>query len=490
MRTLLAKLAGALLLILILAGSALFWLERYSSRAYFEELTQRLNAPIAQYVTGERQLIVDSRAQVHALQALAHQAMVINPTVEVYLLDARGKILAHALPKETVQVDRVELGPVRRFLSGDADMPLRGTDPRSTHGQKIFSAAEVRDEDRLQGYLYAVLGGQKYDQLAHSVRDSYVRKMSVGATVAIIAAAFLVALLVFGTLTRRLSHLTGLVQHYADSDFDPSAARPPATGSGDEIDSLGNAFAAMSARIQEQFERLKETDRLRRELVSNVSHDLRTPLAAIQGYVDTLLLKSRTITEAQRTQYLETTRKHTQHLNRLVSDLFELSKLESASVSPNFETFSLTELLQDVAQEFELEADRKEVTIDLTTSREPMLVVADIGLVQRVLENLLKNALQYTPARGVISVRVTAQENRLAVAVTDTGCGIPDDELPLIFDRFYCTDAETAAQSTSSGLGLAIVKRILDLHGSRILVSSEVNRGTRFEFDLPTPVGA
>jgi signal transduction histidine kinase len=490
MRTLLAKLAGALLLVLLLAGSALFWLQQYSSRAYYEELTQRLNAPIAMYVTGEQLLIENHQAKTAALQAIAHQAMVINPTIEVYLLDTEGRILAHALPPDSVKQDRVDLAPVRRFIGGDADIPIKGSDPRSPADRKIFSAAEVRAQGQLQGYLYAVLGGQKYEQLADSIRDSYVLTLSLGAIFAIVTAAFLIALLVFGLLTRRLTRLTEQVQRYTDSDFDPNTALSISEARGDEIDCLGNAFSMMSSRIQQQFERLKETDRLRRELVSNVSHDLRTPVAAIQGYVETLLLKNDTLSVEERAHYLEVSRKHTRRLGRLIGDLFELSKLESASVTPQFEAFSLAELLQDVMQEFELAAADKGVHMEMAGMQAPMAVVADIGLVQRVLENLLKNALENTPSGGQVIVGVTHQSKRVAVTVTDTGCGIPDEELPLIFDRFYRAHKDCATGPGCSGLGLAIVKRILDLHGSHIFVTSKVSQGTCFGFDLPTAAAA
>ena len=126
----------------------------------------------------------------------------------------------------------------------------------------------------------------------------------------------------------------------------------------------------------------------------------------------------------------------------------------------------------------------------MTPNHELIPVVADIGLVQRVLENLLRNALQYTPRGGSVSVSVTPQQEKVTVAVSDTGRGFPGAALPQIFDRFYRGDTNAAAESASSGLGLAIVKRILDLHGSRIVVTSGVDRGTRFEFDLPTRVAA
>ncbi len=289
----------------------------------------------------------------------------------------------------------------------------------------------------------------------------------------------------FGLLTRRLRRLTGDVRKFTESDFDPAAAVYRSPADGDEIDQLGAAFAAMAARIREQFETLKETDRLRRELISNVSHDLRTPLASMQGYVETLLIKGDSLAEEERKRYLHITRKHAQRLARLVGDLFELSKLD-ASVRPSFETFSLAELLQDITQEFELEATRKDIDIDIEAPTEGTAVFADIGLIQRVLENLLRNALRFTPTGGRVTISVTSKPDGVAVAVADTGCGISEDDLPRIFDRFYRTEQGEEARSSSAGLGLAIVKRILDLHGSRITVASEINQGTRFEFDLRT----
>ena len=182
MKTLFAKLSVALLGIVVLIGSGFFVVEQFSTRLYYEEITQRLNASIAMYVTGERQLIEDGVVNNDALSLLAQQAMIINPTVEIYLLDTEGRILAHAQPPDAVQVERVALEPVRELMAGDSEMPLRGTDPRHLDRQKIFSAHPVMHSDVLQGYLYAILGGQKYDELAESVRGSYVLLASKRAT--------------------------------------------------------------------------------------------------------------------------------------------------------------------------------------------------------------------------------------------------------------------------------------------------------------------
>ena len=490
MKTLFARLSLALLLVVLLIGSGFFLVEQFSTRLYYEEITQRLNASIAMYVTGEMQLIENGEVNDEALTLLAQRAMIINPTVEIYLLDTRGQILAHALPPESIQTSQVELEPVNKLMGGETEMPLRGTDPRNIDRQKIFSAHPVMHNEVLQGYLYAILGGQKYDELADSVRGSYVQKLSLGALVAIVLAAFLVGLLVFGLLTRRLTRLTGEVQRYTESGFDPAMIEVFGTdgsqpGAEDEIGQLRTAFSGMANKIREQFEGLKETDRLRRELVSNVSHDLRTPLASMHGYVETLLLKNDTLSEQERLRYLEITRKHSLRLGRLIGDLFELSKLDSASIQPALESFSLAELLQDVTQEFELEAEKKGIQIDVNAAPEASVVHADIGLMQRVLENLLRNAVRYTPEGGTISISLDKKPGCVAVAVADTGCGIAEHELDRIFDRFFRSEQGQEERSTSAGLGLAIVKRILDLHGSRITVSSTLNKGTRFEFDIP-----
>jgi signal transduction histidine kinase len=490
MNSLFAKLSAALLLVVALIGGGFFLVERISTQLYYEEITQRLNASIAMYVTGEMQLIEDGVVDEEALSVLAQRAMIINPTVEIYLLDPSGAILAHAMPPESVQTDRVDLEPVASLLSGDSEMPLHGTDPRNLDRQKVFSAHPVTFGDTLEGYLYAVLGGQKFDELADSARASYAQKLSLGALAAIALAAFLVGLLVFGLLTRRLTRLTGEVQAFTESGFDPEAIRLHAVNrvtdaDEDEIGRLRIAFAGMSKKIRDQFERLEETDRLRRELISNVSHDLRTPLASMHGYVDTLLLKNDQLSEEERLRYLEITRKHSLHLRRLIGDLFELSKLEAAAVEPALEWFSLAELMHDVSQEFELQARQKGVTLEVDAAPEACMVHADIGLIQRVLENLVRNALAYTPSGGAVSISLDERPGRVAVAVADTGCGIAEDDLEHIFDRFYRSQPNAEARSGSTGLGLAIVKRILDLHGSRITVTSELDRGTRFEFDVP-----
>jgi len=152
---------------------------------------------------------------------------------------------------------------------------------------------------------------------------------------------------------------------------------------------------------------------------------------------------------------------------------------------PQLERFSVPELVQDIAQEFQLEAENKGITLSLNLDTDSAFTIGDIGLIQRVLENLVRNAIRFTPVGGDVILSISERPQSLAVAVSDTGLGIPDAEIPRIFDRFYRSEQGDEARSDSSGLGLAIVKRILDLHESRITVVSKLHAGTRFEFELP-----
>lgn len=485
MNTLFAKMSLALVVIIGVTGGAFFIVDRVGSGLYYEELTQRLNAPIAMYVTGERTLIRGGEPDLDGLAELARHAMIINPTAEIYLLDTGGEVLGHGLPADAVVRSHVNLDPIRTLINDNPRLPLRGDDPRSTGNQKVFSAAEVRTGETLEGYLYVILGGQAYEALSSDIGSSYVRQDIITAISAIVITTALIGILVFSLLTRRLKKLNCEMQRVADSDFQDPPALSAIRERGDEIDELSHAFADMSGKIRQQIEQLRENDRLRRELVSNISHDLRTPLSAMQGFLETLIIREGSLDKDERERYLKTARRHTLRLNELIGDLFELSKLDSASVAPSLEAFSVHELLQDISQEFQLVAEKKNIRLGVELDTDNVLTVGDIGLIQRVLENLVRNAIRFTPVGGDIVLSVARRPASLSVSVTDTGCGIPDEALPKIFDRYYRAGDTENRTSGSSGLGLAIVKRILDLHDSRITVSSQLGRGTRFEFELP-----
>ena len=485
------KLSAAMLAIVFLLGAAFYQIDRYSVRMYHEELSQRLNASLAMYVVNAEPLISGGRVNDAALAELSSRAMVINPTAEIYLLAPDGAILGHAFPPDEVAVEHIDVGPIRDLLSESRSLPIKGVDPRNPGTRKIFSAFPVVDPDNANGdagYLYVVLGGSQYEAVAAQVSGSDKQRMVATGIVLLVLAAFVAGTLLFSLLTRRLRELTADVTAFTEPHLEASNPISGVTRPRDEIDQLRNACHYMANTIQQQMASLQENDRLRRELVTNISHDLRTPLASMQGYIETLIIKDETLDPVTRRQYLETSCKHAAHLGRLIQDLFELAMFDSGSATPVFEEFSLTELIHDVAQEFRLQADEAQVSLQVDPPEKAVNVYADISLIQRVLENLVGNALRYTPGGGKVSISVRARAGAVGVSVADTGAGISKNALPHIFDRFYRENRE--ADSGSTGLGLAIAKRILELHGSEIRVTSEEQRGTRFDFDLPLEVRA
>jgi signal transduction histidine kinase len=261
------------------------------------------------------------------------------------------------------------------------------------------------------------------------------------------------------------------------------AAQPAQRG--DEIDRLGATFQAMTRRIRQQVQTLQYTDTLRRELVAHVSHDLRTPLAALHGYLETLFLKNNQLTPEDRRHYLDIAVRHSTRLGKLVAELFELAKLDAHETQVHPEAFSLAELVQDVVQKFQLMAQQKQQQLQAQLTDDLPFVRADIGLIERVLDNLIQNALQYTAPGGTIRVALKLQRPRIAVQVTDTGNGILSEDLPYIFERFYRAGKGRQDVAGGVGLGLAIAKRILELHGSSITVDSPVHGGTTFTFHFP-----
>jgi len=477
-----------MLAIVVLLGGAFYYIDRYSVRMYHEELSQRLNSSLAMYVVNAEALISDGVVNHEALSELANRAMVINPTAEIYLLSPEGKILGHAFPPEDVSVDRVDVGPIRDMLSESRPLPIKGVNPRKPGTPKVFSAFPVsdpHDADGYAGYLYVVLGGSEYEAAAEQVAGSDKQRMIAAGIVLLVLAAFVAGTLLFSFLTRRLRQLTTDLSEFTMGNFEADSLVQAVDQPRDEIDLLRNACNFMAMTIQQQLSSLQEDDRLRRELVTNISHDLRTPLATMQGYIETLIVKDDSLDSKTRMQYLEVARKHSAHLGKLIQDLLELAMLDSSRVAPVFEEFQLTELIHDVLQEFELQAKDLKVSLQVDPLSEVVTVLADISLIQRVLENLVGNALKYTPEGGKVLISVRASSAAVDVSVSDTGPGIPQEALPHIFDRFYKADPETVRGNASMGLGLAIAKRILELHSSKISVVSEEQSGTCFRFDLP-----
>ena len=486
-RTLYAKLSVALVAIVLAIAALYAVLTLFAARHHLQVTEQRLNRDLARDLVADRNLVEEGRINETALKEMFHDYMTINPSIEIYLLDLEGQILSFSADPGIVKRNRVSLEPVRAFLAGGDAYPLLGDDPRSHDRQKTFSVTPVPSEESPQGYLYVVLLGERVDSIAALLHTSFIARYSGFALIVSIVVGSLAGLVVLRAMTRRLRRLTGHIDRFRTGgfrSFEPFGGAGPSDGKGDEIAQLGRAYDEMAARIGEQLEALEKTDALRREMVAHVSHDLRTPLATLHGYIETLKLKDAELAPAERERYLAVALDQSERLRRLVGDLFELAKLDAHEQMPACEPVFLPELVSDIAQKFQLEAQRHHSTIDIDADTELPMVEADIALVERVFENLIENALSHSPDGGAIRIPLVSDGGTVRVTVADSGPGIAPEHLPRVFDRFY--QAGNAHRGNAhAGLGLAIAKRIVELHGDRLEVRSTLGQGTAFSFRLP-----
>jgi signal transduction histidine kinase len=385
-----------------------------------------------------------------------------------------------------LKTDHVSMEPIFLFSEAKARLPILGDNPREPSVKRIFSSCPIPVSGETEGYLYITLGEGELETITGMLRSSHIVNISIYAAVASLLLVSAVGLLLFNQLTKRLRSLSKELERFKEGGFSAPFTEEigrSRTG-GDEIDRLQSVFREMAAMISEQVRELKESDSLRRELVTNVSHDLRTPLTSMQGYLETLAVK-RDLTIEERKEYLERAIGHSDRLRRLISDLFELARLDAHEVKAHLEPFALGELALDVLQEFQLLAEDR--GIKLVSDLDPHLpfVMADIGLVERALENLIKNAILYTPRGGIVTLTVKPGQDQLTVEIADTGKGMREEDLPHIFDRYYRADTAEDETTDGTGLGLAITKRIVELHGSSITVESNPGAGSTFSFALP-----
>lgn len=492
LKTLHGKLSFVLLLLLALSGVILVPLLFRTTRAYNNEVNQNLNRDLATELArhlGHKGLLKarfpDDQKLRSAVEAEFSTLMTLNPDIEIYILDEKGRILSASLAPQNVRLQSVELLPVQQFILGTA-LPIYGPDPRQRSGSKVFSAARILPQaGTLNGYIYIILGGQNYDAQAAMLHNSYALRVGAWSIGGVLVVTFVIAFILFAWLTRRLRRLTSEVEAFgAQTVLLQDSLSLPARH--DEISALENVFARMAGRIGAQVRTLEESDTRRREAVSNVSHDLRTPLAALQGYLETLLMKAGQLPQEEEKQYLATALKHAERLGKLISALFELAKLDSREMQPQSEPFSIAELAQDVVQHFSLAAQNKNLQLKMQCAEDLPFVCADIALVERALSNLIENALRHTPPAGRITIGLQRQNRQVLVTVQDDGEGIAEEDLPHIFERTYRTHdgARNHSDDTGSGLGLAIAKRIVELHGGQIVAKSTLGQGATFSFTL------
>ncbi len=276
-----------------------------------------------------------------------------------------------------------------------------------------------------------------------------------------------------------LSTIVDALQRISAGDL---SVQLPKTGSS-ELKQISELTNQIVGNLKRDISKLEKLERVRSEFLANVSHELRTPIFSIQGFIETLIDGAIDDPNVNR-EFLQKAFEHSERLNNLLSDLIEISRIESGEMRMSFRYFDIVQFLRNVIEEVRPKAEKESVKLMPCNDSAEILVLGDKERIRQVLYNLIDNSIKYTDKGGTVEVGFEEQSNLVRIFVRDSGVGIPQEHIPRIFERFYRVDKDRSRSVGGTGLGLAIVKHIIEAHNSKVIVNSEPGRGSEFSFNL------
>ncbi len=466
--------------LLIVLGIVFVAIASRFSKSYYMAAHQELYGDIARHLATFTQPFKNGQPDTSVTHDIIHSTMVANPSVEVYLLDTAGNIKDYVVPDTTVQMHQVNIEKVKQWIGATNMQRPLGDNPKQPGEPGIFSAAPVYENGHLAGYVYAVLASEKQKAILHALDNNLYIRLASYMFYAALVVAFIVGIVTFFLITDSICRIAGVVKRFKEGDY---SARIEGYDKGN-LGMLTSTFNEMADVIVDNIDKISATDRFRQELIANISHDLRTPLSIMQGYVETLMMKKDQLDAKDIDKYLTIVYDSNRKLSVLVEQLFQYARLEANLVTPQKESFMIDELASDILSSYQLKADNRNIRLQLDKSGNLPPVFADLALTERVFQNLLDNAFKFTNDGGSVTVKLTQSRAGIKVQIIDTGIGIAAEEQSLIFERYKQLKKDHTTQK-GMGIGLAIVKKILELHQASIDVFSEPGKGTTFKFELP-----
>ena len=466
-----------------------------------ETTFQRANAFLARVSANYDDLLDMQQRQPEEFRAWLRGLVLYEPDTQLYLLDAQGTVLATTGEAKLPPGFKVALGPVRAAVESALGRRtggyVMGDDPERMDADAVIAArpvrrAVIRNDDAASGWLYLVC--HKAD-LPASRWDAVRKSFALPALVLVagcVALTTLFAALVIGAVTRPLRRLTEAVAALSARGLDEGLANapqhllPPPTR--DEFGQLTSAFSMMLETLRRQWSALRRLDHFRREGVSNLSHDLRSPLTATAACLETLEGRwaegaapavDRAAETAEDRRLIGVALRNTRNAARLVQSLGDLAQLDEPEFKLKREQVDVGELLDDIGLRFGQRAARAGVAVQVRAGHDAVALL-DVELFERAVANLVDNALKFCPAGATITLAAGIRGEHVEVSVADTGPGIAAADQAHLFDRFY-QSRQSVAPATGEGgkgLGLAIVKRIAELHGGDVSVRSVPGQGT------------
>ncbi len=459
-----------------------FWQwQKFNHEYTTQRVQQSLHKELAEHMAHINPLLSQGVTSDAALKEAFHDFMLLGPSFEIYTLDTQGNVIAYDAKEEKIKTPRVDVQFIERFLSG-GDLPLVGTDPRGDNQKKIFSATRLLSPTgEHTGYLYVIIGGEIFDSWHTSITEAQApTNWFVGIIFSAIAALVIFTLLLryFTSPVRRLAKD---VTQVAKQDLNQGLVLPGDYRNSQEIDVLSQHINQLLAEISRQHQEAAAQQKAKHEFLLHLSHDLKTPLTSLLGYIDTWLLLPE---EEREAELIEIAANSGRHLQQLLAQLLELAALENGQVTPKATDVSVVELLGDLKQTFAPRAKVQNVELDFTQEQD-LQIETDPQLMHRILNNLVDNAIRYTPSGGKISIKLQRHDEHYWLNVSDNGSGMHKHELQALKQLTgKPISFQPKAILPQLGVGLAIVRQLLALLKCQIEIDSSPGKGSSFKIQL------
>ncbi|MFZ2145962.1 MAG: ATP-binding protein [Sedimentisphaerales bacterium] len=393
--------------------------------------------------------------------------------LRITVIDRQGQVLGDS-EKEPSLMDnhsnRVEIIKAMESGFGQSARPSDTLD----YNMK-YVAVRVDNGDKALGVVRFAL---PLSEVQLQIQLIY-RVVLLGAIVAIVI-ALTVAYFISRSIILPIRQMQETAQQIAKGDF----SRKVNIKSSDELGELAKSLNIMANELQQKIENLKRMDRIRTDFVANVSHELKTPLTLIKGYIETL--EDRAIDDKEKARkFITIIKEHTGRLENIINDLLSLSELELSRSSIEKTEFDLKSLIDEVVMGFGHALDAKQQTFGINLQGDDFRVKADRNNIEQVFVNLIDNAIKYTEDAGRINISLLEQQDAITITVEDNGIGIAKEHLDRVFERFYRVDKARSRELGGTGLGLGIAKHIVLAHDGKIHIESQINEGTKVFVTLP-----
>ncbi|MFC0059676.1 sensor histidine kinase [Vibrio inusitatus] len=417
---------------------------------------QSLHKQLATHMREDNPLMIGSDYNPVALKSIFHTLMLLGPDFEIYFLDHKGNITTHASPEGTQLLSSVDLKPITQFLN-DEPFPILGEDPRNPEQSKVFSVSALKEGDAIMGYLYVVIGSTQHSAIAAAQVDPPYLALAGLVLVSVIGFAFGVYLLVDKSLLCPIQKVTNQLQHQAEHDFQLT---PDFKHQVKELTPIADSYHLMAKHIQQQFLQLEYQSSHHRQVLLQLSHDLKTPLSSVLGYLETWTLQNK------QDPLIDVAYRNCDKLSNQLHSMLQLAKQETPLLSYEYHPVDIAALIAESAESMHSQFRRQQVTLELDVAAE-LQTIGDKGLLERLVANLLENALRHSPKHSIVCCQAVLSRNNADI-------------------RFRFTNSvEPNTKGGSLGIGIKIVQSILMLHHSHLETKQTGNKYQQ-SFTLPS----